>query len=56
MRGSGEYPTVTVPLEAWRQVVRRVRQLESLRRQQNVLLDSLMETIESVPEDGESER
>jgi transposase len=46
-----DVPTVTVPLEAWRQIVRRTRQLEALRQQQRAIVDSLVRTVDAVPAD-----
>lgn len=54
MSGPGDYPTTEVPLEAWRQVLRRVRQLESLHRQQAAIVESLTATVDAMPnEDGQ---
>jgi hypothetical protein len=48
-------PSVVLPLEGWRQVLRRVRQLRVLHVQQNALIESLYETIDAMPDEGGNE-
>ena len=55
MSGEPRYPTVTVPLEAWRQVIRRVRQLEALDSQQREIIGSLVATVAAIPADEAGE-
>ena len=51
MSGPAEHHTVTVPLEGWRQVLRRVRQLEALDSQQREIIGSLVAVIDAMPAD-----
>lgn len=46
-----EYPTVTIPLEAWRQVIRVAAQLEAMNAQLTVIIARFCQLVDAIPAD-----
>jgi hypothetical protein len=52
MASEHDIPTVTLPLQGWRQVRRRIRQLQAIHEQQNALIESLYQVLDNLPDEG----